>query len=109
MNPARWKGHLTHLLPSPSEFHEEQRHAAMPYADVPFFVRELKEAPGVAPQALTFAILTGARGNEGGRRDLGGDRLGREDIDRASEPVGGRLAVRIRNERFQFISDEQVI
>jgi integrase len=59
-----WKGHLSHLLPNPSEFHEERHHAAMPYADVPSFMRELKEAPGVAPQALAFAILTAARGAE---------------------------------------------
>jgi hypothetical protein len=63
-NPARWKGHLSHLLPNPSEFHEEQHHPAMPYAGVSSFMRELKEAPGVAPQALMFAILTAARGAE---------------------------------------------
>ena len=38
-------------------------HAAMPYADVPAFVAELRQRPATAARALEFCILTAARGN----------------------------------------------
>jgi integrase len=39
-------------------------HAAMPYADLPAFLASLREAPGVAPKALRFLVLTAARSGE---------------------------------------------
>ena len=36
-NPARWRGHLDHLLPRPSKL-ERGHHAAMPYEEVAAFV-----------------------------------------------------------------------
>ena len=36
-NPARWRGHLDHLLPRPSKL-ARGHHAAMPYEDVAAFV-----------------------------------------------------------------------
>ena len=42
-NPARWKGHLDHLLPRRQKI-ERAHHAAMPYADLPIFVTKLDAA-----------------------------------------------------------------
>lgn len=62
-NPARWRGHLDHLLPKPSKL-TRGHHAALPYADVPVFVAALREREGTAALALEFAILTAARSGE---------------------------------------------
>ena len=62
-NPARWRGHLDHLLPKPGKL-TRGHHAAMPYRDVPAFVATLRERSGVAALALEFAILTAARSGE---------------------------------------------
>ena len=37
-NPARWKGHLDHLLPAKSKVRRVQHHAAMAYAELPGFM-----------------------------------------------------------------------
>jgi integrase len=64
-NPARWRGHLDHLLPNPLKTGKPRsHHAAMPYADVPAFMAKLKDAPGLATKALMFAILVAARSGE---------------------------------------------
>jgi integrase len=63
-NPARWKGHLENLLPARSKVARVQHHAAVPYAELPAFVNELKWQNGVAARALEFAILTVARTGE---------------------------------------------
>jgi integrase len=62
-NPARWRGHLDHLLPLPPKM-ERRHHAAMPYGDVPGLVGRLQSMTGVTPRALEFAILTAARTGE---------------------------------------------
>ena len=36
-NPARWKGHLDHLLPAPSKVGKVEHHAALPYAEIAGF------------------------------------------------------------------------
>ena len=41
-NPARWRGHLDHLLPRPSKL-ARGHHAAMPYDEVAALYRELRE------------------------------------------------------------------
>jgi integrase len=61
LNPARWKGHLQHLLPDNAKV---EHHAAMPYAEVPDFMVALRQREGVAFRALEFAILTGLRSKE---------------------------------------------
>jgi integrase len=63
-NPARWRGHLDKLLARPSRVHRVQHLAAMPYADVPAFMAELRQQSGVAAKALQFVILTACRTNE---------------------------------------------
>ncbi len=62
-NPARWKGHLDHLLPERKRL-ARGHHAALAIDDVPAFVRRLRAIDGIAPRALEFLILTAARTNE---------------------------------------------
>jgi integrase len=63
-NPARWKGHLEHVLPNGGEVAKVEHHPALPYADMPAFVAKLRTRQGTAAQALLFSILTAARTNE---------------------------------------------
>ncbi|SDD72561.1 tyrosine-type recombinase/integrase [Rhodospira trueperi] len=63
-NPARWKGHLQHLLASPEKVAKVKHRPALPYADVPAFVTDLRQQGGVAARALEFTILTAARTGE---------------------------------------------
>jgi len=62
-NPARWRGHLDHLLPKPSKL-ARGHHAAMPYEDVAGFVAELRKREAHAALALELCILTAARSGE---------------------------------------------
>jgi integrase len=62
-NPARWRGHLAHLLPKRGKL-TRGHHAAMAYADVPAFVAKLREREALAALALEFTILTSARSGE---------------------------------------------
>ncbi|MPZ47018.1 MAG: tyrosine-type recombinase/integrase [Betaproteobacteria bacterium] len=63
-NPARWRGHLDKLLPMRSKVQKVKHHAAMPYAELPAFMAQLRTREGVAPSALQFIILTAARVSE---------------------------------------------
>jgi integrase len=63
-NPARWKGHLDHLLPSRGKVRKVEHHAALPYAELPGFLVSVREQEGVAARALEFLLLTGARTGE---------------------------------------------
>jgi integrase len=61
-NPARWRGHLkTQLTGRGKAFAPVQHHPALPYADLPGFMAELRERPGTSAQALEFTILCVAR------------------------------------------------
>ena len=62
-NPARWRGHLDHLLPRRPKL-TRGHHAALPYEKLPGFVAELRARSGAAPLALEFLILTAARTSE---------------------------------------------
>jgi integrase len=62
-NPARWKGHLETLLP-PRKKLSRGHHAAMPYRDVPAFVKRLGKRVSLSNLALEFTILTAARSGE---------------------------------------------
>jgi integrase len=63
-NPARWRGHLEHLLPAPHKVREPQHFAALPYAEVPAFMVELRRRQGIGARCLEFTILTAARTSE---------------------------------------------
>lgn len=63
-NPARWRGHLDHLLPKPAKLKGKRHHAAMPFADVPAFMASLRTGKAANRRALRFTILTATRTNE---------------------------------------------
>jgi integrase len=63
-NPARWRGHLSEVLPAPGKVAKTAHHAAMPYAELPQFLSTLREQQGVAARALEFLVLTAARTGE---------------------------------------------
>src|SRR5215467_11370421 len=63
-NPARWKGHLDHLLPARSKVLKTDHYAAMPYKVLPGFLIELRNKNGIDARALDFTILTAARVSE---------------------------------------------
>jgi len=62
-NPARWRGHLDHLLPRRSKL-ARGHHAAMPYEDVAGFIAKLRKREATAALALELCILTAARSGE---------------------------------------------
>jgi integrase len=70
-NPARWKGHLEHLMKSRKDMaaagHKTatvRHHPALPYARVGEFMAVLRGLTGSGANALQFAILTAARSGE---------------------------------------------
>lgn len=63
-NPARWRGHLDKLLPAKRKMRRVKHHTALPYAEVPAFMQELRLREGLGARALEFAILTAARTSE---------------------------------------------
>ena len=64
LNPARWRGHLDKLLPSPKKIAAVEHHAALPFQDLGMFMARLREQFGTGARALEFAILTAARSGE---------------------------------------------
>lgn len=63
-NPARWKANLAHLLPAHSKVRRVEHHAALPHAELPAFLVQLKIEGGTAARALHFTILSAARTGE---------------------------------------------
>ncbi|WP_281059628.1 site-specific integrase [Mesorhizobium sp. M1E.F.Ca.ET.045.02.1.1] len=62
-NPALWRGHLQHLLAKGKKL-SRGHHSAMPYSDVPAFVKRLRTSGAMSAKALEFLILTAARSGE---------------------------------------------
>jgi integrase len=60
-NPARWKGHLSELLPKSTEVHIVKHHPAMPYAEVSGLIAELRKRDDRDARALELLILTASR------------------------------------------------
>ena len=63
-NPARWRGHLQKALPARAKIQKVKHHAALPFADLPDFISDLRAMDGDSACALEFAILTATRTNE---------------------------------------------
>lgn len=63
-NPARWRGHLDHLLPAPTKIARVTHHPALAIDAMPAFMVALRERRGVAASALEFLVLTAARSGE---------------------------------------------
>jgi integrase len=62
-NPARWSGHIQHLLP-PRKSTDIKHFATLPYAELPRFWGQLQQREDVPSHALAFAVLTAARSGE---------------------------------------------
>jgi integrase len=60
-NPAKWRGHLDHILPAPKTLAPTKHHPALPWQQVPVFMADLRGRDGVVARALEFTILTAAR------------------------------------------------
>jgi len=63
-NPARWRGHLDHLLPARNKVRSVKHFAALPYAELPALMAKLRTQPELPARALEFLILTAARTGE---------------------------------------------
>ena len=61
-NPARWKGHLKHLLPPQTA--KRGHHRALPYEQIPEFMPRLRKLDSISALALEWTILTCARTGE---------------------------------------------
>jgi integrase len=61
-NPARWSGHLEHLLPAKNGTTEH--HAALPWRSMPSFMAKLRALDALDARALEFMILTATRTGE---------------------------------------------
>jgi len=77
-NPARWRGHLDQLLPTPSKIATVRHQPAIPFADAPALVAQIYRANGQAAQALLLQILTAGRSGE-----VLGARWSEIDLDQA--------------------------
>jgi len=64
-NPARWRGHLDHLLAKPSKIAKTENHPALDYRDLPAVMDALRSRkPTASTLALEFLILCASRTNE---------------------------------------------
>jgi integrase len=63
-NPARWRGHLAHILPKPSTVAQVEHHAAIPYRTIAPVMAALARSGGMGAMAVRFACLTAARSGE---------------------------------------------
>lgn len=62
-NPARWRGHLDHLLPARQKL-TRGHHEALPYSELPGFLSSLRDRDGIGSLLLEFIILTACRTGE---------------------------------------------
>lgn len=63
-NPARWRGHIEHLLAARAAVQKTEHHAAMDYREVGAFMALLRQQEGMGARALEFAILCASRSGE---------------------------------------------
>ncbi|VVE34079.1 tyrosine-type recombinase/integrase [Pandoraea commovens] len=63
-NPARFSDHLDRVLPRTNKRQQVKHHPALPWEEIPAFVRELETRPRRAARALHLLILTAVRTNE---------------------------------------------
>ena len=62
-NPARWKDNLQAHFESRKK-PANKHHSAIPFEDMPAFMRDLRKLASTSARALEFAILTAARSGE---------------------------------------------
>ncbi|WP_419317007.1 tyrosine-type recombinase/integrase [Caulobacter sp. ErkDOM-E] len=74
-NPARWRNHLSVILPKRQKL-TRGHHRAIPYGRVPAFMRDLRERKGMGALALEWTVLTVVRETmtlEATRKEIQGD------------------------------------
>lgn len=63
-NPASWKGNLEHVLHKPDALTRTNNHAAMPWKDLPEFMKGLRAVDTIGARALELTVLTASRSGE---------------------------------------------
>ena len=63
-NPARWKGHLSHILPDPNKIRTVKHQPSMPFQELPAFMTLLRQREALSARLLEFVILTACRQSE---------------------------------------------
>jgi integrase len=66
-NPARWTGHLEHLLASPEAIRKVnpvEHHPSLPWEELPAFMQDLRTRDAISAAAMEFLILTATRTDE---------------------------------------------
>ena len=63
-NPFRWRNNLSLVYPAKTKVRPVRHHAAVAIDKLPSLYARLKKAQGMAPLALRFLILSGARASE---------------------------------------------
>lgn len=63
-NPARWRGHLSNLLPEPNKIKNQKHHPAVTVSELGPFMDDLRTHDGMSARALEFCALTAARSGE---------------------------------------------
>lgn len=63
-NPARWRGHLDKLLPPRSKVKTVVHHPALPWAEMPAFMKEIAKHDDLSYKAMQLTILTACRTSE---------------------------------------------
>ncbi|MFM0172606.1 tyrosine-type recombinase/integrase [Paraburkholderia sediminicola] len=63
-NPARYVDHLQIVLPRSKKRSQVRHHPALPWEELPAFIRELEQRPRRAARLLHLLILTATRTNE---------------------------------------------
>lgn len=63
-NPARWSGYLSEIFPKRAAVRTVKHHPALPYLELPAFMRLLESTSGQGAWVLRFLILTATRTTE---------------------------------------------
>ena len=63
-NPARWSGYLSEIFPKRAAVRKVKHHPALPYLELPAFMRLLENTAGLGGWVLRFLILTATRTTE---------------------------------------------
>jgi len=63
-NPARWKGHLSEILPKPNKIKKKTHFKALPWDQIAAFMVELRKRTATAARALEWIIFTVCRSSE---------------------------------------------
>ena len=63
-NPAAWRGLLATVLPKPNKVKLEKHHAALPFQEIPTFIKTLHSLTCTSASALEFLILNASRTGE---------------------------------------------